>query len=102
MAKAVVWSEKAVDDLHSIAACIARDSHQNASAVARKIMSAAAGHGQFPHLGALVPELADPAIRERKVFRYRVIYRVTPSEIVILAVLHSRRSFAAVRARLKE
>ncbi|MYN07353.1 type II toxin-antitoxin system RelE/ParE family toxin [Pseudoduganella aquatica] len=102
MAKSVIWSEKAIDDLNSIAHYIARDSTQNASAVVKKILATAASLSQFPHLGAIVPELADPAIRERKVFRYRIIYRVRASEALILAVLHSRRSFVSLRRRLRE
>lgn len=100
MAKSVVWSEKALDDVDAIAAYIARDSKQNAASTVRKFLNTAASLGQFPHLGALVPELANPAIRERRVFRYRIIYRVKTDIVIVLAVIHSRRNFGALRNRV--
>jgi plasmid stabilization system protein ParE len=39
----------------------------------------------------VVPELGDPEIRERFVYSYRVIYRLEPDRLLIVAVVHGRR-----------
>ena len=39
----------------------------------------------------IVPELADPKVRERFLYSYRLIYELSDGEIHILAVIHGRR-----------
>jgi hypothetical protein len=39
----------------------------------------------------VVPEIDDPAIRELLVNNYRLIYRIEPQRIAILAFLHGAR-----------
>ena len=51
---------------------------------------------QFPESGRIVPEIDDPAIRERFVYSYRVIYRVATDRLLIVAVVHGRRLLGAV------
>ncbi|GJI87733.1 MULTISPECIES: type II toxin-antitoxin system RelE/ParE family toxin [Duganella] len=91
MARKIAWSEAATEDLEAIANLIAQDSPPNASKVVKKIVAAADGLGRFPHLGVVIPETNNPAIRQRIVFHYRLIYKVESDAIVILAVIHSRR-----------
>jgi plasmid stabilization system protein ParE len=74
MARVLVWSPEAVEDIDAIAAYIERDSPWYARAVASKIVETAESIPEYPELGRMVPELDDPAIRERLVHRYRVIY----------------------------
>jgi toxin ParE1/3/4 len=53
----------------------------------------ARGHqlGEFPLSGRQVPERMDPALREVIEWPYRVIYRVQPTQVEVLAVVHGRR-----------
>jgi toxin ParE1/3/4 len=44
-----------------------------------------------PELGRIVPELADPNVRERFLYSYRLVYELTEDEIHILAVIHGKR-----------
>ena len=91
MARRIVWSEAATEDLEAIANRIAQDSPSNASKVVKKILAATDDLNRFPHLGVVIPEANNPAIRQRVVFHYRLIYRVETDAIVILAIIHSRR-----------
>ena len=46
-------------------------------------------------MGKRVSEVGDESIRELSAYSYRVIYRVTDQNIVILAVVHKRRDFVS-------
>lgn len=50
----------------------------------------------FPLAGRIVPELADPTLRERFVYSYRIIYRVQNDIVTIAAVIHGRRMLESV------
>ena len=77
MAGAVTWSPEALEDLDAIAEYIARDSAFYASAVVAKIFSSTRVLADFPQAGRIVPEIGDATLRERFVYSYRVIYRVS-------------------------
>ena len=81
----------AVEDLETIAEYIARDSSSYASSVVSKIVTVAKTIPDFPRSGRIVPEIGDHAIREHVVFSYRLIYRVEPDHITLLAVIHGKR-----------
>jgi len=87
----VSWSSEALDDVDSIASYIAKDSPFYASAVVQKILDVAQSLGGFPNLGSIVPELGEPEFRERFVYSYRLIYRVSAAQVLIVAVVHGRR-----------
>jgi plasmid stabilization system protein ParE len=87
----VSWSPEALDDVESIAAYIAKDSPCYASAVVQKILDVAQNLGKFPNIGPIVPEIGEPEFRERFVYSYRVIYRVTAPQVLIIAVVHGKR-----------
>ncbi len=89
----VVWSPTALEDADAIAAYIARDSRQYASAVARRFRETARHLRQFPLSGRMVPELADERIREKIVYGWRMLYRFEDDLVTIAAIVHSRQSF---------
>lgn len=97
----VAWSPEAVDDVEAIAAYIAKDSPYYASAVVKKILTTGAALYQFPHIGSIVPEISDPAVRERFVYSYRVIYRVFDEQVLIVAVIHGKRLLDPLINRLE-
>ena len=101
MARALVWSPEAIGDVAAIAAYIERDSPWYARAVASKIVETAESILNYPELGRVVPEIGDPAIRERLVHRYRIIYRVEQAGILIAAVIHGRQDFGPFVARIQ-
>lgn len=91
MARDLVWSPEAVEDIESVASYIERDSAWYARAVASKIVETAETIPDFPELGRIVPEIGDATIRERFVYSYRIIYRLEPERVLVAAVIHGSR-----------
>jgi len=101
MARGLVWSPEAIEDIESIASYIERDSAWYAKAVASKIVEVAESISGFPELGRIVPEIGDPAIRERFVYSYRIIYRLEPERILVAAVIHGSRLLQPLVQRIE-
>lgn len=97
MAKQIVWSESALEDLEAIAEYVAESSVSSAKKVVTKVRDATRKLEQFPHLGMIVPELGDPTIRQSLVLQYRIIYQVENDRLVVLSIIHTRRQ--RVRAK---
>jgi plasmid stabilization system protein ParE len=91
MAQSLIWSEEALDDIDRIAEYIGRDSPYHAQQVVEHLFDLAGELPEHPELGRIVPELADPKVRERFLYSYRLIYEMSDGEIHILAVIHGRR-----------
>lgn len=91
MDKRVSWSPEALDDVDAIAAYIAKDSPFYASAVVQKLLDTAQSLGEFPYIGAIIPEIGESEFRERFVYSYRLIYQITTEQVLIVAVIHGRR-----------
>ena len=91
MARGLVWSPEAIEDIESIASYIERDSVWYAKAVASKIVETAETISNFPELGRVVPEIGNPAIRERFAYSYRIIYRIESERVLVAAVIHGSR-----------
>lgn len=90
----VRWSPEAIEDLESIADYIARDSEYYARAVVSEVLSVSRNIGEFPLIGRIVPEIGDDDTRERFVYSYRLIYRIEPERMVMVAVMHGKRLLA--------
>lgn len=90
----VVWSESAALDLKSIVLFIAQNSMQNAREAFAKIKKECLLLEKFPDLGKIPAELEDLQIggyRELTINPWRVFYRKQAEQIVVLAVVDSRR-----------
>lgn len=87
----VHWTETAIAHLQSIRDYIARNSPGYAQALADRITRRTEGLVGSSLLGAEVAEYADESIREVLEHPYRVIYRVAPDRLEILAVVHGAR-----------
>lgn len=88
MAREVIWTEPAWDDLEAIAQYIARDSEYYAGTFVQDVKDAAESLSNMPERGQLAPEFGEPAIRELLVHPYRIVYRLTPNKVTILAIIH--------------
>jgi plasmid stabilization system protein ParE len=92
MALRVVWSRRARADLRGIVDWISKDSPGNAAAVARRLVARTAGLSDQPGQGRRVPQLdGRDETRELIVHSWRIIYRASDAEVLILAVVHSAR-----------
>ncbi|MDI1247282.1 MAG: type II toxin-antitoxin system RelE/ParE family toxin [Lacunisphaera sp.] len=98
----VIWSPQVRDDLHGIAAYIAKDSPRYASAVIEKILAAGRGLQFLPWRGRVVREIGRENCRELFIHEYRLIYEIEGKIVRIIAVIHGRRSPGAVFERRPE
>jgi plasmid stabilization system protein ParE len=49
----------------------------------------------------MVPEVGDPAIRERFAYSYRIIYRLEPERVLVAAVIHGSRLLQPIVQRIE-
>jgi toxin ParE1/3/4 len=87
----IVWTQRSVTDLKSIAEYISRDSIKYASLTVERIINVTSYLETNPKIGRMVPELRrQDKIREIIFGNYRIIYKITSTQIVhILTVHHS-------------
>ena len=79
-------------DIKGIYKYILKDSYQNAEMVAEAIIRKIETLYKQPNIGKIVKEFSNPAIRELKLFKYRIIYRIKTSSLVeIITIQHSSR-----------
>jgi len=87
----ITWSQTASTHLTEIHDYIARDSPMYARRMVDRITRRSSQVERFPELAGVVPEYADRSIREVLEGPYRIIYRIRPDSIVVLAVIHAAR-----------
>ncbi|TLU86019.1 MAG: type II toxin-antitoxin system RelE/ParE family toxin [Chlorobium sp.] len=88
----VVWTTEALRMLDEIEQFIAQDNPQRASDFIDRLLEKGDSIASFPEMGRVVPEIAQPGIREILVGTYRIVYKETPDHIVILTVFEGHRS----------
>jgi plasmid stabilization system protein ParE len=87
----VRWTETAVRHLTAIHDYIARDSPIYARRMVDRLTRRSAQIAEYPTSGRMVPEYGDPHIRQLLEKPYRIIYRIMPDRIDVLAVVHGAR-----------
>ncbi len=97
----IEWSPEAREDLESIAEYIARDSEFYARAVVREVFAISRSVPDFPLMDRVVPEVGDERIRERFIYSYRLVYRIEPTRILVVAVIHGKRLLENVSERFQ-
>jgi toxin ParE1/3/4 len=91
MALPIRWSHKAARQLESIIEYIGEDSPRYAAIFAKRLVQTIRVIPELPHAGRMVPEFADPELRERILQGYRIVYRISPHAIEIVAICHGSR-----------
>jgi len=87
----VAWTRVAQGHLRAIHDYIAADSPRHAQRVVDHITRRTKSLELMPRLGAEVPEYGDESIREILYRSYRIIYRILPERIDVVAVIHGAR-----------
>lgn len=90
----VEWSDLAREDLDDQVRHISRDSVFYARRFSEKVVLATRRLKGFPESGRIIPEADDETLREIIVQGYRIMYRLEPDRVLILAVMHGRRDVA--------
>ncbi len=90
----VIWSVTAKDDLKNIHDYIAKDSKFYALKISQEFIEKSEILEQFPQMGRIVPEIGDKNIRELVLYSYRLLYKLSPNRIEVLAIVHGKQNFA--------
>ena len=88
MALPIRWSPKAAHQLEAIVEYIAQDSERYAAIFARKLLQIIRSIPTYPVAGRVVPEYGDQNLREKIHQGYRLVYRLTPNAVEIVAICH--------------
>ena len=89
----IIWTRRARDTLGEAAAYVAEDSLDAAINLVERALDAAESLTALSERGHIVPELADPTVREIFVYKYRLMYQVSPSQVTVLGFVHGARDF---------
>jgi len=93
------WTKTARGDLDIVVDYIAEDSVENALAVLDRLEQRADALSLAAERGRLVPELkAVDVLQYRELIErpWRIIYRIEPDQVVVLAVLDGRRDLRSL------
>ena len=85
------WADEAIAHLGAIYEYIAKDSSFYAQRVVDRLTRRSQQLATLPMSGRMVPEYGLKEVRELLERPYRIIYRLWPDRIEILAVIHSAR-----------
>jgi len=86
------WSRKALETLNDGLGYIAQFNPDAAHQLRLSIQSALEHARAFPKAGRMVPEEADPSIREVLREPFRIIYEIHSKELRVLAVRRMERA----------
>ena len=84
----VRWTRTAEGHLDSLYGHISKDSPEYAKRMVDRLTDRSRQIAEFPMSGRRVPEFDADQIREILEGPYRVIYRIKPGQIDVLAVIH--------------
>jgi plasmid stabilization system protein ParE len=87
----VLWTHTALRHLSAIHDYIAQDSPHYARETVDRLTARSAQIGQFPQSGRAVPEYEAEDVREVLEDPYRILYRIRPERVDVLAVIHTAR-----------
>ena len=90
------WSQSALADLSDIAAYIAEDNPRVARAWVARLRTRLKRVAEMPRAGRRVPEYGQDSLREVLVRSYRIVYRIEPGGIQVLAVIEGHRTLTSL------
>lgn len=91
----VLWAKTAEEELTSIIQYIHSENPLAAKDNLKKIKNKTSNHDSLPHRGRIVPELREQGIlqyRELIISPWRIVYRISESNVYVLSVIDSRQN----------
>jgi len=85
----VHWTRRALARLDAIQAYIAKDNPDAALRIVHAIVRRSMQIKVFPHSGRRVADYARDDVRELIEGHYRIVYRVLPTQIDVVTVMHT-------------
>jgi plasmid stabilization system protein ParE len=92
----VEWAESAIVSLVEAIDYVSKASPSYAATLAMAADRVGLSLVDLPDRGRRVTEFDDPSVRELPVGSYRLIYRVRPARVSILAFVHTSRDLAGL------
>lgn len=87
----IIWTDFAIEDLRLIHDYISKDSKRYADRFLEKLLERVDQLESFPKSGRIVPEFNIDSIRELIEGNYRIVYKISTTQIAILRVHHAAR-----------
>ena len=87
----VHWTENAIQHLIAIYDYISQDSPFYAEKMVDRLTKRSQQIADFPQSGRRVPEYRNDDLREVLEGPYRLIYRIKPEQVDVVAVIHGAR-----------
>ena len=89
----VILTPQSLDDLEEAVAFIAKGNPERARTYGNELIDRALSVATFPERGRVVPEIAEPTVREIIHGPYRIIYEIFPDRhtIYVLRFWHAAR-----------
>ena len=87
----ITWSHEALERLIEIEDYISQGSPARAIQFVEQLIEHAESLSDKPRLGRIVPELANPDMRELIFKKYRIVYRLEKNHITILTIFEGHR-----------
>jgi toxin ParE1/3/4 len=82
----IIWTQEALEQLIDIEDYIARGNPERAAKFVEQLVEQAESLPGNPRVGRVVPEIANPDIRELIFNKYRIVYRSNEKHIEILII----------------
>ena len=100
----IIWTQRSLTDLRSIAEYISKDSVKYASLTLERIIDVTKHLETNPRIGRMVPEIGkNDKIREIIFGNFRIIYKITSTLTVhILTVHHSAKRLRQTSLRIQK
>jgi len=93
----IIWTKSAFSNLKSIKDYISQDSAYYAIELTERILAVVEKLCAFPRLGREVPEIKKENIREIIYGNYRILYRIDPEVLYIIAIIHGARDLNRIK-----
>ncbi len=87
----LIWTREALEKLSEIEAFIAQDSPERSERFINYLIDSGESLIKNPRIGRVVPEIANPSIREILAKKYRIVYYLHENQISILTVFEGHR-----------
>jgi addiction module RelE/StbE family toxin len=95
------WTHEALNQLIEIEDYISKDSPARAIQFVNQLIEHAESISDKPRMGRVVPELANPDIRELIFKKYRTVYRLEKNYIEVLTVFEGHRMLRVKKPDIK-
>lgn len=95
----IEWTLSAVSDVKGLRDYIARDSLAYSERFVQRLIEVIENRASYPMTGRKMPEARDDNVREIVFHKYRIIYRIETSRILVLMVIHGSRDLAQVEPK---